>query len=256
MDDLNKSREKLSNLLATIDELQSSDSTSQLAAKRAERELREEKEKTLRLERELEGWKNLRVERRSALGVPASDAGGNADNRSRRGSSIGLLPEGFFVVDGVSEVKGSTRRSQDNNQMINGKLDPPSEDVEDLVSAVEFPSITSIQDSSSRGSHQRLQDIIEESESVQGDGGVKNKEEGVRHIEEVVYLDLDDGASTLVGHDNEVGEKEIEMEVDDDDFPPNSNSNSDEDGEGANGDAGGIKRKRTIRVIIRSRAFI
>jgi myosin protein heavy chain len=88
MEDLNKSREKLSNLLATIDELQSSDSSSQLAAKRAERELREEKEKSLRLERELDGLKNLRVERRSALGVPGSDAG---EVRSRRGSSIGLL---------------------------------------------------------------------------------------------------------------------------------------------------------------------
>lgn len=90
MDDLNKAREKMSNLLATIDDLQSSDSTAQLAAKRAERELRESQEKNLRLERELEGWKNLRVERRSALGVPGSDAG-NAEVRSRRGSSIGLL---------------------------------------------------------------------------------------------------------------------------------------------------------------------
>ncbi|CAN9230913.1 unnamed protein product [Alternaria sp. RS040] len=92
MDDLNKSRDKISNLLATIDDLQSSDSTNQLAAKRAERELREEREKNLRLERELEGWKNLRVERHSALGVPrapGSEAGG--ETRSRRGSSIGLL---------------------------------------------------------------------------------------------------------------------------------------------------------------------
>jgi myosin heavy chain 9/10/11/14 len=89
-EDLNKAREKISNLLATIDELQSSDSAAQLAAKRAERELREEREKCLRLEREVEGWKGLRLERRSALGVPGagSDAG---DARSRRGSSIGLL---------------------------------------------------------------------------------------------------------------------------------------------------------------------
>jgi myosin protein heavy chain len=88
IDDLNKSRDKLSNLLATIDELQSSDSSSQLVAKRAERELREEREKNLRLERELEGWKNLRVERRSALGVPATPG---SEAGSRRGSSIGLL---------------------------------------------------------------------------------------------------------------------------------------------------------------------
>lgn len=90
MEDLNKARDKISGLLNTIDELQSSDSTNQLAAKRAERELREEREKTLRLERELDGWKGLRVERRSALGVPGagSEAG---EVRSRRGSSIGLL---------------------------------------------------------------------------------------------------------------------------------------------------------------------
>ena len=64
-EDVNKARDKISNLLQTIDELQSSDSQSQLTAKRAERELREEREKALRLERELEGWKGLRVERGS-----------------------------------------------------------------------------------------------------------------------------------------------------------------------------------------------
>lgn len=98
-EDLNKSRDKLSNLLATIDELQSSDSSSQLAAKRADRELREEKEKNLRLERELEGWKNLRVERRSALGVPSENGGG-----SRRGSYLGEM--GMATGDGEAG-KGS-----------------------------------------------------------------------------------------------------------------------------------------------------
>lgn len=34
-----------------------------MAARRAERDLREEREKALRLERELEGWKGLRMER-------------------------------------------------------------------------------------------------------------------------------------------------------------------------------------------------
>ena len=57
VEDVNKARDKISTLLTTIDELQSSDSQSQLQAKRAEREVREEKEKVLRLERELEGWK-------------------------------------------------------------------------------------------------------------------------------------------------------------------------------------------------------
>lgn len=58
-------RDKVEKLLKTIDELQSSESTNQLSARRAERELREEKEKSLRLERELDGWKTLRVEKGS-----------------------------------------------------------------------------------------------------------------------------------------------------------------------------------------------
>jgi myosin protein heavy chain len=83
-------------LLSTIDELQSSDSANQLAAKRAERELREERERCLRMERELEGWKGLRMERGSlrggGLGVPGTNGSEAGDARgSRRGSSIGLL---------------------------------------------------------------------------------------------------------------------------------------------------------------------
>lgn len=70
-EDITRSRDKIEKLLKTIDELQSSDSTNQLSARRAERELREEREKALRLERELEGWKALRVEK-----------GGNSVRRS------------------------------------------------------------------------------------------------------------------------------------------------------------------------------
>ncbi|KAK6432694.1 class II myosin, partial [Oleoguttula sp. CCFEE 5521] len=90
-DDLSKSREKIDRLLSTIDELQASDSSAQLSAKRAERELREEKEARLRLERELESLRGLRVERGSVrgsdrLGISAglSDYGGG----SRRGSGV------------------------------------------------------------------------------------------------------------------------------------------------------------------------
>ncbi|GAB7354758.1 hypothetical protein MBLNU459_g5162t3 [Dothideomycetes sp. NU459] len=91
-EDLSKARDKIGGLLSTIDELQASDSSNQLAAKRAEREAREERENRLRLERELEGWKGLRIERgsvhRSATLAALSDAG----DRSRRGSSAGLPP--------------------------------------------------------------------------------------------------------------------------------------------------------------------
>jgi myosin protein heavy chain len=110
LEDLNKARDKMSKLLSAIDELQSSDSTNQLAAKRAERELREEKEKTLRLERELEGWKNLRVERRSVLGVPGAAGSEAGDNRSRRGSSIGLLMGEMGEMSGNEKVKAGSMR--------------------------------------------------------------------------------------------------------------------------------------------------
>jgi myosin heavy chain 9/10/11/14 len=103
-DDLSKARDKISNLLSTIDELQTSDSGSQLVAKRAERELREEKEKVLRLEREIEGWKALRFERSSnrgglalpapAMGGPGSRAGSELGSiRGRREGSVGLGAE-------------------------------------------------------------------------------------------------------------------------------------------------------------------
>lgn len=88
-EDLSKSRDKVDRLLQTIDELQASDSSSQLTAKRAERELREEREKSLRLERELESLRGggglrgsvARSERIAAL----SDYGGGG---SRRASSV------------------------------------------------------------------------------------------------------------------------------------------------------------------------
>ncbi|KAJ5735587.1 uncharacterized protein N7483_000712 [Penicillium malachiteum] len=83
-DEVNKGREKVDRLLRNIDELQEGDSESQLQARRAERELREEREKALRLERELEGWKSLRVERTSTIG--RSPMAALSDVGSRRGS--------------------------------------------------------------------------------------------------------------------------------------------------------------------------
>jgi myosin protein heavy chain len=66
-DDVARMRDKADKLLRTIDELQASESSEQLSARRAERELREEREKSLRLERELEGWKNLRMEKAASV---------------------------------------------------------------------------------------------------------------------------------------------------------------------------------------------
>lgn len=89
-EDVGKARDKIERLLGNIEELQHSDSDAQLQARRAERELREEREKALRLERELEGWKALRVERGNHVGRIATigDAG------SRRTSSVYQSGEG------------------------------------------------------------------------------------------------------------------------------------------------------------------
>lgn len=85
-DEVNKARDKIDRLLRNIDEIQKADGDTQLQARRAERELREEREKALRLERELDGLKSLRVERNSTLG--RSPAVAFSDIGSRRGSAI------------------------------------------------------------------------------------------------------------------------------------------------------------------------
>lgn len=58
-EDVSRMRDKVDKLLKTIDELQASESAVQLSTRRAERELREEKERSLRLEREIDSVRNL-----------------------------------------------------------------------------------------------------------------------------------------------------------------------------------------------------
>ena len=87
-DDVAKGRDKIERLISTIDELQAEDSRVQLAARRAERELREEREKGLRLERELEGWKALRVGR-SGTGREGSVLDGAGSGGRRVSASWG-----------------------------------------------------------------------------------------------------------------------------------------------------------------------
>jgi myosin protein heavy chain len=96
--------DKLDKLLHTIDELQASESASQLSARRAERELREEREKSLRLERDLEGWKSLRMEK-----GPASGPGISKGNVKR----IGTWRTGVTVEDEdeASQVDVPKRKS-------------------------------------------------------------------------------------------------------------------------------------------------
>ena len=85
-EEISQKCDKIERLIANIDELQADDSQHQLAVKRAERELREEREERLRLERELEGWKSLRMER----GLLGSSAGRDDDRRSSIAGSIRL----------------------------------------------------------------------------------------------------------------------------------------------------------------------
>lgn len=74
-------RDKMDKLLKAIEELQASESNNELAARRSERELREEKERALKLEREIEGWR-LRMEKGSNVGsVAGSVFGGSMRSR-------------------------------------------------------------------------------------------------------------------------------------------------------------------------------
>jgi myosin protein heavy chain len=83
-DDVNRARDKIERLLRNIEELQHNDSDAQLLARRAERELREEREKALRLERELDGWKATRAERGSTIGRNVTFG----EDGNRRGSGV------------------------------------------------------------------------------------------------------------------------------------------------------------------------
>ena len=76
--------------MQTIDELQAEEAKSQLSARRAERDLREEREKGLRLERELEGWKGLRMERGAGGKGSGNEWGGSMrGHHGARGSESG-----------------------------------------------------------------------------------------------------------------------------------------------------------------------
>ena len=92
-------------LLRTIDELQSSDSSNQLSARRAERELREEREKALRLERELEGWKALRVEKGANLNGGSVRMSGQWRNGTPLGSEWVAEEKGVEIPIRKSSLK-------------------------------------------------------------------------------------------------------------------------------------------------------
>ncbi|KAJ4383659.1 hypothetical protein N0V86_001714 [Didymella sp. IMI 355093] len=102
-----------------------------------------------------------------------------------------------------------------------------------------------------------LLEDIEEVESVLEKDSVLNQaflDEGVdEHYseEDEVEDEVEDDMETLVEVDGELyKEKEVEIEVSDSEPP------SDAESDAGPQDGCGVKRKRTIRVVIRSRAFI
>lgn len=107
-EDLNKARDKISRLLQNIDELHASDSETQLATKRAERELREEREKSLRLERELDTLRAVSQERERSIRRSGTLAAlSENEGGSRRGSSIGMPSQNGEVKIEVPQRKSS-----------------------------------------------------------------------------------------------------------------------------------------------------
>jgi myosin heavy chain 9/10/11/14 len=84
---MGRMRDKMDKLLKTIEELQASESNNELSARRAERELREEKERALKLEREVEGWR-ARTEKGSNVGSVAGSVFGG----SMRSRHVGWAP--------------------------------------------------------------------------------------------------------------------------------------------------------------------
>ncbi len=116
-EDAARLHDRIEKLLGTIDELQASESDQQLSARRAERELREEKDKARRLERELEGWKNLRMEKGSGSvagsvrlslagfeGGPVGGAGGIIGAGNRRQSNLRNGSLSLSVAEAADEV--------------------------------------------------------------------------------------------------------------------------------------------------------
>lgn len=98
-EDLGRMRDRVDKLLKTIDELQASESSNQLQARRAERELREEKDKCSRLERELDNWKTLRSEKGSVLGsVAGSVLSTGRGGISRTGTMATMRSSGLASV--------------------------------------------------------------------------------------------------------------------------------------------------------------
>ncbi|KAI4602208.1 hypothetical protein KJ359_009446 [Pestalotiopsis sp. 9143b] len=101
-EDANRQRDKVDKLLKAIEELQASESDSQLSARRAERELRTEREKIAKLERQLEGSRLRGGNHR--LGTPGLDGASMRRLSGLRGSIEGVLDDAHSLSGGSIDV--------------------------------------------------------------------------------------------------------------------------------------------------------
>jgi len=96
-EDITRSRDKIEKLLKTIDELQASESEAGLTARRAERAVKDEQAKAMKLEKELQGLKALKGGTRRGSGFWSVSGSGtgveeNGIEIPKRKSSISRQP--------------------------------------------------------------------------------------------------------------------------------------------------------------------
>ncbi|CRK19939.1 hypothetical protein BN1723_017817, partial [Verticillium longisporum] len=127
-DDVSRMRDKVDKLLQTIEELQSAESAIELAARRAERELREEKERALRLEREAEGLRSMRMEMGSVMGGSMRTRA--PPNMWRTG--FGIDDDRNSMID-VPKRKSSISRAPSLTKGLEARFEEAKAGLEDLA---------------------------------------------------------------------------------------------------------------------------
>ena len=143
--DVDSSRDRIDRLLKTVDELQASDSDHSLAAKRAERELQSEKERRLKLEKELEAIKDARSDRENlgaslspsrtwGTGRPLSEVSGNGgwggsirSNRSGLHSRAGSV-EPVRPLAALNSIPGSPEVPKRKSSLSKGSVNDTQKD--------------------------------------------------------------------------------------------------------------------------------
>ena len=110
--DLNNARAEISTLNAQLKDYQAAETSHQQALKKATREMQQERDRAQRIERELEGWRGLRMEkenRRSGSfgGYPPLGDSPDASNRRVSGSFGGSGGGGGGEKFGKRAISGS-----------------------------------------------------------------------------------------------------------------------------------------------------